>query len=269
MSEQDELYELIQQYLGGDLKGEALSKVKNRLKNDNNFASEVALHRALFEMELSKNPQVEQLESSLNKIRQKETVDTNKEKVAPRSIATILLFIALLLGLGLTSAYYLAQYRTSIEKTAPLQETPPIIAAADISKKSLRSESLFSNLKGEQTDKFSNALKLYDHKDFKSALKQLAKTEKNKPLKYDEQLLKGLCHLQLEQYETSIKIFKDFEVFDKRKSLDKSKWCLAIAYLDMGDKENYNLTLELIKKEKYYFPKDLDIDNLLNAIGYL
>ncbi len=258
MNEQMKLYELIQQYLNGELEGDALSNFELRIKNDKELASELNLHRAISKAIKPDEPQVLQLKKSLHKIRQ-EALENPSSSTSNNKIYWGLL--ALFFALGLV---YLIMKPTENKSQPPAEkEELPLIAMAS-PENSLTTEALFSSMKGDNSNTFSKALDLYKKEEFDNSLKQLEQ-DSNSKINYDAQLLIGLNHLKLKKYEEALKVFDSFSQFDKRKVLDKSKWCLAITYMKMNRQKDYTATLKLIQKEGYFYPKEININQLINA----
>jgi predicted Zn-dependent protease len=225
-------YEIIEQYLNGELQGEALQTFEQQLQTDAALATEVALYRNI-QHELKQSLQYQEEETALagtlTALGKQHFLPSPVKKssirrlwwVAAAAAAVILFFIINPLSKDhLTNEQLFAQYAV-----------PENLPAAQ---------------RGSATDTLSiKAAQLYNSKTYTEALPLLDSIVKQRPGQPQLQLAIGICQLYTGDYNNSIKNFDELSA-GQHIYKDEAIYWKALAYLRQNKKEECIATLKLI-----------------------
>ncbi len=190
-------YEIIQQYISGELKGEDLLAFEEQLKKDSGLADEVTLY---------KNIDQHFTTEYKNKDDENKLVETLKHlsnKHLPQK-ATKVISLKKYWWLGATAAAAIFLFIFNPWKKEIF--TADSIYASNID----NFEKLSPVIRGTNTDSLKqNAAKYYNIKEFEKALPILSKICAADSSDKSFLLAKGVCHLQTMQYDSANKIFNE------------------------------------------------------------
>lgn len=236
-------YELIESYLNGDLKGEALSDFEQQLQIDTNLKTEVELHRDI-EIAMIDKKDIPFIQT-MNDIHQK------AKRPILRYIAIAAVAAALLLAIF--------GRQLLMPDISPMQLSENTIGAAP-TLNTARSDdgATVEQLLKEGYDKL-------DRGQYREALVLLEQVKIDTP-DADAALGTGYANLQLAQYDKAVSIFQNIGNNNSGVK-DISDWYLAHAYLRQGKKEDCRILLQEIISSKTVTPKrENQVRELLDAI---
>jgi hypothetical protein len=247
-------YDIIDQYLRGELKGEALQDFEKQLAENKKLANEVALYKNMDEemlLHFKDKDNEEQLRNNLQDLNKKHFFDTPKSKVVPfnkwwlaAAVAVIGIIVLVVNPFSSTTAFnnqaLYAQYTSNIEALPSVE-------------------------RGNNTDSLLiEATNLYNQKNYAKALPILLnvtnKTNNDKQLI----LATGICYLKIEKLDAALAIFNPLSA-EQTVFKDKATWYKALIFLKQNKlTDSYN-TLQSISPyaDDYKAAKELmeKIDN--------
>lgn len=235
MSDQFEKYEEIERVIAG--KGDAA--LNERLAQDEDFAQEVQFHRSLqdaildekaFEMDaLLQEVEAEVLSQSKGKLR-----PMNRFRILLRAVAA-----CIVLGLAIWGV---------------------------LNVQSNTSEEVFANyfqpyefgkvIRGENQDmeqKLKQALGYYDQENFEKALPLFQELAANDTKATNFQFYSGICLLGLKKSKEAIASFEKVNQANDRRLQAPAEWYLALAYLQLGQREEAQKRLQQIIENNTVF----------------
>lgn len=195
----------------------------NRIKNDDEFAKEVALYLQAKKLgHLEKKKQFAELNKSLNKQPSLSVI---------KSVGSIAAAAILIIGL----------WTLFFNNT----QTPQEYAQNYINEKLI---TLDTDMSASQ-DSLSNAIELYNQKKYSEALSQLKNIQSPLALEYQ-----GLCYLQLKQYDFALESFKKLSANDDILQ-NKGDFYQALVLIEMGKQADANVILRTIETKPNAFGK--------------
>lgn len=244
--------EWIEAYLNGELKGEELQKIEQKLQTDTEFATEVAQNKDLetmltsFEIENWRQHAKKILEEK--KAKPTPSIKPIKE-AKPRNNLKYLWRVAAVLFLiaGLT---YLFVPRQSV---APEQLAMTYFEQTE--------SSIYSGIeRGENPvnadDQLLNtAHQQYQEHNYQQVITTLTKVSIDSPFYPESTLLSGLCYMHLNQQNQAIQNFQTVTTHPNTLSQEEAEWLLALAYLQKGEIETAKKQLQTIQRAKGGFSK--------------
>jgi predicted Zn-dependent protease len=225
-------YEIIEQYLNGELDGEALQAFEQQLKTDTALATEVALYRNI-QQELKQSQQYQDEENALTGT----LTALGKQHFLPSPVKR----------LGMRKLWWVAAAAAAVLL---------FFIINPLSKSHVTNDQLFAqyavpeNLpaaqRGNAVDSLSiKAARLYNSKAYTEALPLLDSIVKQQPGQPQLQLAIGICQLYTGDYTSSIKNFDELSAGEHIYKNEAIYW-KALAYLKQNKKEECIATLKLI-----------------------
>ncbi len=255
-------YELIESYLNGDLKGEALSDFERELQTDSGLKAEVELHRDI-EIAMINKKDIPFIQT-MNDIHQKAATTTSQQevtkmpgtgKIAKRPILRYIAIAAVAAALLL--AIFGRQFL--MQDISPMQLSENTIGTT-LTLSTARSDdgATVDQLLKEGYDKL-------DKGQYAEALALLEQVKTDTP-DADAALGTGYANLYLAQYDKAVSIFQNISN-NKPGVKDIADWYLAHTYLRQGKKEDCKILLQEIISSKTVTPKrENQARELLDAI---
>jgi tetratricopeptide (TPR) repeat protein len=245
-------YEIISQYLDGELTGEALTAFEKQMQEDAELAAEVNIYRTI-ESDQSFNilnkAEKEKLAASLTgltkdyfKKNEAKVIGINRWWYAAAAVAATVVFILILRPFGgetFDNEKLFAYYSKNIE-------------------------SLSAGERGADNDTLIlQAINLFNKKDYEQSLPLLKKILTSKPNETDLIIATGICYLQTNHPDSAIKIFdrvangntvyKSEAIWYKALALlkeNKPEECYKVLESLPADADNIKEAKELMKKIK-------------------
>ena len=248
MNMEENKYDLIEDYILGNLEGTVKKDFEDLLKKDAELQESVKEYQLMIEG--TKYTGRKELLGTLKEI------ESNRKEKQKSGTKHQILYLAIAAGIALLVTFYIV-----IENT--LQKSPAVIAEAYYEPY----PALYGyTTRGEQNPKtdFEKAMNYYESSNYKEALKLL--TDMKDPEK--QELINfylANTYLALDQFEDCESIYKDImnngETFQSQ-----AEWFLAIAYLK-DDKVDQAVPLlqDLVSKNSDFSEKS---DKLLKSINY-
>lgn len=233
MEENQELFEKIEAYLSGTLKGDALKTFEAEIVTDQSLKNEVELHRQL-KMELD---DLETLQFQEKLIKINTATKEKSNKTTPKAINWYAI-AATFTGILVTGLMIYLLLNTSSNEIYNEYYKP--YAVQDISRGQSNSE------------KYGESFKLYNNKQYKQAITGFIALSEEASNTDDEVLLYlGNCYMNTDNFEMAIATFQLVE--EESSFHTPSLWYLALSYLRQGDKNNAMNTLnKLISEHTIY-----------------
>jgi hypothetical protein len=229
-------YDIIDQYLRGELEGEALQDFEKQLAENKKLANEVALYKNMDEemlLHFKGKDNEEQLRNNLQNLNKKHFFDTPKSKVIPFNKWWLATAAAVVIGLivlvvnpfSTTTAFnsqaLYAQYTSSIEALPTVE-------------------------RGNDTDSLLvEATNLYNQKNYTKALPILLEVVSKKQNEKQLLLAAGICSLKTEKLDTALAIFNTLSA-EQTVFKDKATWYKALIFLKQNKLTDAYNVLQLI-----------------------
>lgn len=266
-------YALIENYLKGELSGDALNDFERQLKASPDFAQEVQLHRELYSHfndevpdyqldnekkqvinDYAQSEEVQAFQAKLKAAKQnfnKKEVSVKPTKVRSlRWIYAVAASILLLIG-----GYFLINQNSTIQ---------PNDLYASVS----THEKLSTTEMGTNSETLQIIEKNFNQKNYAEVLtvlpdflNTLPETDKNY---YKLLCSKGIAELETNQYEKALQTFERLANSDAIIA-PQGKWYTVLTYLKKGDTQKFKATLEEYIKQGYIYKKDQALQLQKNA----
>lgn len=248
------LYEQIQDYLNGELRGTVLTEFEAKLKSDPALSAEVELQRDidLALMDDSSIPFVQTLNDIHEEQMEKEHKQPTEVTETWFSRRRVLRYTAAVAVVGLL-AFFALPY---------LLPSPPTQTAFQLSESSIGETPLLDTQRSgmdenDVTKKVEAINSKIENGEYEASIPLLEDLYRQTNDKSDALSL-GYCHLQVKKYDKAISVFKEISS-ENSKVKDMAMWYMAHTYLRKGDKAAATDTLKklitssastLIQKEK-------------------
>jgi tetratricopeptide (TPR) repeat protein len=243
-------YEIINDYLSGELTGEALQAFEREMQANKNLANEVALYK-IIQDELSFDQQ--------NKVQKNELANTLSTLNKTHFVQPTAKVVSFKKWIYAATALAAAAVLFFIFRPIPTEVFNNETVFASYTK---NIEELSVGQRGNVVDTLLiNAATLYNKKEYAAALPILQKIIIAKPQETSFTLATGVCYLQTLQYGDALKLFTEIEngnsVFKQQ-----ATWYKALTYLKQNklsdcynvlktiptDADKYKEATELMKK---------------------
>lgn len=228
-------YDIIDQYLRGELEGEALQDFEKQLAENKDLANEVALYKNIDEemlLHFKNKDNEEGLRSNLQDLNKKHFFDTPKTKVVQFNkwwlavAAAVIGIIVLIVNPFASSTKFNNQtlYAAYTSYVEPLPTTE----------------------RGNNIDSLQiEAANLYNQKKYTEALPILLEITGKKQNEKQLLLATGICYLKLEKLEPALSIFNTLSA-EQTVFKDKATWYKSLIFLKQNKlTDSYN-TLQSI-----------------------
>ncbi|MEN0004337.1 MAG: hypothetical protein AAF798_09345 [Bacteroidota bacterium] len=227
--------QLIEDYLNGDLKNQALNDFEQRLQTDKALAEELQLHRKV-EYWLKKQHKEQLQQEWKTLIKQQEPLPAQKIRTLTVVKWAAGLAASLLIGMAFLSWF------NSSPSPATLADAYWKQSANFTYKGTERSTSLSPTEKA-----LSDAYLAYKNKYYRSSLDLL---EKITPLSDQEKLLQGANYFALQQFDTAVETFEAILQDPNSYTKDQARWYLALSLLALEQTEKAKPILQKIVNEE-------------------
>lgn len=265
-------YELIEQYLNGTLKGEALNDFETSLNNNIELQKEVALHKDI-DMGLLEKENIPFIKT-LNDIHLKtatkssvkdevkvihinETDETPKKNESEKPTTVIrFLKISLAIAAIFIAGFFINQF---------LEANPDPIA---MSQKMLESAPDQKNIRKQanENNALNNAYIQIEEKNYEEAINTLSVLYQQNQLNNEIGVALGYSYLQNNQYEKAAEIFNKL-LKTNPKNADEVNWYLAHTYLRNKQFKKSTTVLEkMLTDPKVTEKRKLKVQNLMDQI---
>lgn len=225
--DEEERYELIEQYLEGDLSGQARLDFEQEMKTNEALTVEVELHREVRDAILDeKEVELEQtLKNIGDEYRQSDSGQSAQgTRLGRRQFLMIAASVVLLAVVGW---FAISQFSSS---STPEQLFKQHFAPYEVP----------ANMRGKNVpeSELQAALASYKDGDFKSAISKLEGLEKKYGI--DEQVLfyRAVSELAVGKSQVAKGLFEQVITIPDNQSTVQSQWYLALCWLQMGEPEN-------------------------------
>ena len=237
-------YEIISQYLNGELTGEALAAFEKQMQEDSELAAEVNIYRIIEADQsffIKNKAEKEKLAGSLEELN-KDYFKKNEAKViginrwwyAAAAVAAAVVFILILRPFGeetFDNNKLFAYYTKDVEPLSAVE-------------------------RGANEDTLLlQAVNLFNKKDYKKSLPLLKNTLASDSAKTDLLIATGFCFLQINQYDSATKIF-NYLVNGNTVYKNKATWYKALTFLKKNKIDSCYKILETLP---------VDADNIKEA----
>ena len=221
----------IEEYIGGELKGEQLAQFEQRLKSDPDLATEVDLHRQAEEW-LQKQRREEHWRALIQEQRGGQT------KLQIRRLYPLIAGIAASLLLVIIAIWWV-QRPVSLDVLADnyWQETEQFVYDVDRNTQTLE----------EQRQQLQQAFTSYNDKKYQESLNTLQQVA---TLPEQGLFLQGANQFALKQYAAARTTFEMLYTDDRYFDKGQARWYLALTNLKLNQKAEAQLLLEEIITEK-------------------
>lgn len=244
MKDEEADIELIEAYLRGDLKGQALAAFQKRRQDDHEFDREVADYTQIINQIRTSNEK-----DFLNKVKGWENEIDHQEKVKVIPLRTIFSIAASVLVLAIAGVFVFWNSQADHEELFQEYFQPY--------------ENVISERSGEN-DHQQQGMELYDQKKYDEAIIQLrlaAAEDSDDPLL---QCYLGIAYLATGNAQQAKTIFESMIQIHDGQSLFKevAEWNLAMTYLKLDDEALAKETLTGIVQQKGHLYSDKAADLL-------
>ncbi len=238
----EELFETIELYLEGKLKGEALLSFESRLHSDKDFAKDFAIHKKLYLLQQRNGAEAKKIRATLQEIHGEETAKVFPMKKMLAMAASFLLLVGLALFLFIPKndqGNLVLEDKTAIKYNNLFAK----YAQYDLLSILTRSTHEEAALKKTLEDSFKD-------KKYETFLASSDEYLAKHPDDYDVLLAKAITQIETEKYDAALKTLDELQQSDVRKN--KAKWYRALLFLKQKDQNNCRKYLEEIMEEKSY-----------------
>jgi hypothetical protein len=241
--------ELIERYIEGELQGEELEKLENRIKSDPEFASEVKLHRELDEFlrnkfdYIQKREQLEHIYEEVILKKRKSDIQT----VEPAKTSSLKWYykvaagIALLIGIAAILFFTLRPPKNERLYAQYFK----VYDASEIVRGDVQP--------GESP--FKTAMDAYTKKDFETSYKLLDEVCSIDKENSEAFFFKGISAMKIEKFDTAVTSFK-VVLSSTSLYIDAAEWYIALCYLGKNDISNAKKVFQHIIINPNNFYKD-------------
>ncbi len=236
--EEQEKYDLIEQYLSGKMEKAAQLDFENQLKSNSALQQEVVLHRQVEES--LKGEGIHDFRAKLKKADQKwETKHSNPKASTPifsLPIRRLLLVAASFLLLVLAYNFFDSSSNQGGTNLYAQHFTPYKMVLNQ------RSSSNAPNTSPALTQ----AIEAYEQKDFATAAQAFATLQQESPKVLSLVFYQAISELSQQKPQTAIPLLKNILAQAPPLFVEQSQWYLALAYLQMEDQGAAQKELEKI-----------------------
>jgi len=236
MESEFQKYELIEQYLSGTLKGEALNDFNAMLSNDPKFQKEIALHKDI-EIGLMEQEDIPFIKT-LNEIYENESAMSSTEKTKeiyigesiehpqksepgkPKTIVRYLKIVAAVAAILFAGIFINQFFKQSLSPIALSEKW----IGEPLEQSSLRNQTT-------RNERLNNAYKEMESKNYEGAIKMLLDIYENKMDLPGSGLALGYAYIQNSQHKEASEIFNQLLKKTNLKNSDQINWYLAHSYL--------------------------------------
>ncbi|GJM34946.1 MAG: hypothetical protein DHS20C18_39470 [Saprospiraceae bacterium] len=226
MDDTNNTFELIEQYLGGELKGEALQSFEERLASDPEFVVEVERQKMTHKVvdiyaQLKTKTQVEDLHAKAKHARKQRNI-----RIIPLAAS-----IALIISLGIwfypkdtqisNDDLVAANFDLYPDRITTMGNTPDSLLALGVS--------------------------AYNHKDFNSALTIFSEIPNKHPQADLIHLYGGISYLGIHEPDNALLVLR--RIKENSPYREAARWYQALAYLEKQDTEQVRTLLQEIVQE--------------------
>ena len=251
MNEED-TYERIEKYLNGALSSEEKKAFENELNNNNLLKEEVDLHREV--AETLKGEKIHEFRNVLKKVDSEWTTSQpKKNNVFSIRVKKMAALAATILLLVIASYPFIFQGVDNSNEALFADNFEPY-------KMILNQRSISDN--DAETALLNEAIIAYDNKNYKEASTAFQELQSNNIDLIALRFYTGLSELGEGNSDNSINIFKEILDTPDHLFVEQSRWYLALAYLQKGDRDAAKLELDKIKKGQF---KHKEAKIMLNA----
>ena len=206
--------ELLEKYLKGSLSAEDRSLVERRLSEEPQLASRLEIIKGSY---IALDPEIEAFEHDLKEIH----MEFQSGSKVPHRWRKGYLVAASLVAISLAFLGYLMWFKNPTTESLYLSylEAPP------------------NNItvRGQPIDQLlESAMTYYEQEDYQSALEQLTEFLRVRPDHQGALFYRGICHLMLGQFQSSLMVFESFEAMDSSEYYTAAKWYLSLNLIKMG-----------------------------------
>ena len=245
-------YEMISQYLGGELSGEALITFEKEIASNPALAKEISLYKTIDEempFRLKHQEEKKNLSATLRRF---------NEAYFNKPVAKVK---------NITRWWYAAG---AVAAAAIL-----IFIFKPFSSQTFNNEQLFANYikdvedlpgsqRGSNDTVLLNAISLYNKKDYVNTLPLLQNILTNKPGETELVLATGICYLQTGKYDTAINVFN--KIVDGASVFkNKATWYKALTYLKQDKREECYKILAMLPVDADNFKEAKELMNKIES----
>ena len=250
-----EIYEAIQQYLVGTLSPEEKAAFDAKMEADPELEAEFLLHKNLDALRYEREDELQDGLAILQQLQVGKNVMPNPEpekvEAPTRKPAKRIVMNPIWKQLAGIAAMFLIPIFIWFLWPTNLYE------------KHVQHAKLELIDMGEKEDLKLKLQTAYNNKNYKVALGYCKEYLQQEPNDYDVILAKGICHLELNQFEEALIIFEQYASSEADDKI-KGEWYQAMTYLKKGGKEECKTILKKMQGRDY---KEGEIAALLKALG--
>lgn len=238
-------YQLIEQYLRGELADESLREFEQRLASDTQLAKELELAKDMDQF-------VE------NRSQTNQTISTMREmgeKYRPKPEVPVIPFykkrkVMIATVMSMASIFLLFVF-INLFNDDPYQEF-------------FQHQSISAELSGNEID-MNQAIKDFNNAHYKSALVVFEKNEKINGVENPQyELAQGICYLELDQYSKADSTFTHL-LQTQQIYKNQATWYLALTALKQSDFQKCQELLSQIESDSAYFKKAKQLQEIVSS----
>lgn len=231
----DQDFNLIQQYLDGELPPEQRTQVEKRLEQEQDFARLYQRSRAA--IQTIKDDAEKTTMAFLGELHQKEIKQEPKKEATPRvrqlPIRRILSIAAVLVLLLTATLWLFRPQNTSLTAFDNYYNRPA-----------------FDMQRGGQADALiSDIIQAYNSGDFSTALERIEAYERSAGTQVNISLYKAVSLLETGETEQAQNVLQELK--EQEEQLDEIYWLSAMTHLKSGDKFAASADLEVLLSDKF------------------
>lgn len=232
-------YQLIEQYLGGELSGSEKEAFEQRLKDDPDFALETSLHRQLHERLAGEK--IHELRAVLKEVDNEWEDTTRVRKLFPARWMYVAAAVVLVL---IASVLYFNRSRPAVPEELFAQNFEPYQMV--LNQRSSR----------ENEDLLNAAINAYERGDFEQAVEKFTALSSVDSLGMAPEFYTAISWLALQQADKAIAPLESIAGQNQSLLSEQARWYLAMAYLSGGNKNSARKVLAEIQGYKRHFKQE-------------
>jgi hypothetical protein len=250
----EEKYQQIEDYLSGNLTGDALINFKARLEQDASFATEVELHSGV--QTLIQDAETNELRNILSDVDSSwsaPVVDTATKKELPKKSNFKIISLAASAIAACFVLFFAYQYFSG---NGTSQDG---LYAANFEPYQMILTERGSSNEDLQMKMQNDAIKAYQSKNFKDAALIFNKLYTENESRIEYRFYRANAFLADGQTTKAIDEFKEILTIPNHLFTEQSQWYLSMAYLSIDDFKNAKINLEKIKDGQYMYKEASNI----------